>query len=860
MKSPINILLVTIFLCNPLFEPCYGQKVIGTFGQGVGILNLANGAFKAVGNYNPTEITYQGSSTFDYTKNRYFFTTRGVKYDTLVMVDATTGNLLDKITYPQSSLINPEYDPISNSLIAVYQKGVGIFNLTSKTFNAFGPYNNANGSILGYSSIDCNNRYYFFYTIGDRYDSIFVVNIDNGNLVKKITYPKGGLGNPEFVPKYNALIGICNQGIGMLDLTTFNYTVFTKFKFGGASYYGYSTFDSINNRYFFTGFGSQYDTLYIIDADSGGLVNKIAYPKGGLGNPEFFTDTCSKILVTNTNAPICEGQDLQLLAKPSNLYFDAVYKWTGPNGYSSSNESNVIFNVTPNQSGNYFLIRKNTQGCIDTSKLVANVNPSPKVGFTQNSTTDCFNDKGFILHDTSTIQSGSITRTWDFGDGTYAYDTLILKRYMNIGSHIIKLTVTSAVNCSNEIEKSFIVYPNTTIGFKINQDVQCLQNHFIFSDSSTISNGSYERTWNFSNGLFSDSAVKNASFLPGSYTIQLNTISNHGCRDSLQKNVQVLPYPKPEVGYNQNNLLECLKNNHFLLNDTSLLTSGLMSRKWMINDSIAFTVNNPETSFVSPGKYTIKLRVTSDHGCSDSLSKLFTVFPQPLADFSINNPIQCLIGNNFLVIDKSITNNIAYKRVWNFGDMNSDTNSMVSKIYSASGEYKLSLKINDSNSCFDSSIKTVIVKQNPIKPIITDISTISLKSTSSTKYAWYLNDSIIPNSNSQILFLNDAGFYKVRIDSTNGCSNYSDHLYKNPNIGFIRVFPNPSTGPISIDFYTIKGEKTITVFDLQGKLIDTYYTSNSLFNINLDNLSSAIYLLRITTTSKQLNTKVLIAN
>lgn len=86
-----------------------------------------------------------------------------------------------------------------------------------------------------------------------------------------------------------------------------------------------------------------------------------------------------------SNAPLCEGETLQL---SSPAITGATYSWSGPNGFTSSQQNpSAITNVTMNEAGTYSLVINNPNGCtssVQTNDVVVNIVPSAP--FTVNDT------------------------------------------------------------------------------------------------------------------------------------------------------------------------------------------------------------------------------------------------------------------------------------------------------------------------------------------------------------------------------------------------------------------------------------------------------------------------------------------
>ena len=64
-------------------------------------------------------------------------------------------------------------------------------------------------------------------------------------------------------------------------------------------------------------------------------------------------------ITSGTSGPICEGQTLNITATH---YPDAIYSWTGPNGFTANTRIISISNALPNMAGQYLLTASNV-GC-----------------------------------------------------------------------------------------------------------------------------------------------------------------------------------------------------------------------------------------------------------------------------------------------------------------------------------------------------------------------------------------------------------------------------------------------------------------------------------------------------------------
>ena len=138
----------------------------------------------------------------------------------------------------------------------------------------------------------------------------------------------------------------------------------------------------------------------------------------------------------------------------------------------------------------------------------------------------------------------------------------------------------------------------------------------------------------------------------------------------------------------------------------------------------------------------------------------------------------------------------------------------------------------------------------PAIPTITQ-STDTLYATPATTYQWYFNGQLIAGASSQYYVAAQAGNYLVRITDANGCVYvYSvNYAYTGPTgvssvekDNTIKIFPNPTTGIVRINYAVTGNDFEIFVADAIGNILISEKNSSS---VDLSKYANGIYYITV---------------
>ena len=204
-----------------------------------------------------------------------------------------------------------------------------------------------------------------------------------------------------------------------------------------------------------------------------------------------------------------------------------------------------------------------------------------------------------------------------------------------------------------------------------------------------------------------------------------------------------------------------------------LATNPALGIQWCKDNIPIAGATSPTYAPTQTGLYTAI--VTSSNGCSlPTAGKAIGVFPQPIAAFSVNDPNQCLNGQNFVFTNSSTVSSGAMDYKWNFGDGKSASTANVVHPYAKPGIYIVKMIVASTGGwCSDSSSKVINVYATPIpdfqvQPICINLQlplqNLTVNNSNSTpSYLWEFGDGNTSIFYNPVHFYTNPGIYKLKL-------------------------------------------------------------------------------------------------
>ncbi|MBL0309713.1 MAG: PKD domain-containing protein [Bacteroidetes bacterium] len=278
----------------------------------------------------------------------------------------------------------------------------------------------------------------------------------------------------------------------------------------------------------------------------------------------------------------------------------------------------------------------------------------------------------------------------------------------------VTLKVTTTRGCEHTAFRSVSVFNELIADFKYSGI--CDGDSTSFTDI-TSSYSVVRWQWNFGDGSFL-SALKNPKHkftIPDSYVVNFTVENAIGCVDTVQKNVQIIR--KPTASFSK--ISSCVNARYTPLQNSLSPTEPISQWQWNINGS-SYNKPAPNHVFKDSGTYSIKLIVTTQSGCKDSITKLVSVTPNPVAAFGYTP----LYGEAPLDVNFSNKSTKANTYSWDFGD-GSPSSALVnpSHTYEDNDTFRIVLHAYSGSGCVDSAAKTYIVVPTLLDLSVDDVQT-----------------------------------------------------------------------------------------------------------------------------------------
>ena len=174
---------------------------------------------------------------------------------------------------------------------------------------------------------------------------------------------------------------------------------------------------------------------------------------------------------------------------------------------------------------------------------------------------------------------------------------------------------------------------------------------------------------------------------------------------------KVYQFTKPAAGYTK--VEGSCDNDEFSFNNETKVASGLFGSYWNFDDNGAISTDaNATHDFNTSGDKRVKLVVTSEFGCKDSITKTIQVKESPKAAY-INGPLCSVKPTDFTNTTPNVANAVP-QYTWDFGDGTTSGAKSPTKDWKGNlGPKKVTLTVTLDNGCTEKVTKDLVVLTQP---------------------------------------------------------------------------------------------------------------------------------------------------
>ena len=533
-------------------------------------------------------------------------------------------------------------------------------------------------------------------------------------------------------------------------------------------------------------------------------------------NPQhiYTTGGTYQVTLTATDDAGCSGSTTGMVQVTPNPTADYTYTITGCNTFEFTDTSTppANYNITawlwdfgdgftanvPNPvhvfpAGGFYDVTLTVTGsnsnfsCTDEITYTIQAPNGPTAFFTWfPNPAQTGEDVNFFGTSGSTITSWE----WDFDDGFMATVQNPTHPYINPGNYQVTLTVTDENGCIVVVTNEVTIGGLPDVEFTWSAACEGTPVQFTVDAAITDTAAVQGYYWQFGDGLTSTQQNPlHAYTTAGLYTATLTITDTIGYSNSVSHEIDVKPNPVSVFGIDSPNCQGAATQ----LTDYSTSTSGFITTwEWDFGDGNTQTVNFPDDpdvshTYANTGTYDITLTVTSSDGCQGTSQEQVTITPAPIALFT--NSSTCSSGPVSFQ-DESTANGsgtiISWQ--WNFGDPasgtnNTSTNQHPTHVFTAPGSYDVTLIIESSSGCSDTTTQSITVNDPPeveftyspacmgediqftVDGTITDIANVST-------WSWSFGDGQTSNLQDPTHNYTSPGDYDVTlsIETNDGCT------------------------------------------------------------------------------------------
>lgn len=454
----------------------------------------------------------------------------------------------------------------------------------------------------------------------------------------------------------------------------------------------------------------------------------VVIPTGGTGTYTFLWNSgctqpsCNNICAGNYNVTVtdqngCTSSGTTTVTEPTPIVITTSYdtahcNQSDGNAYASASggtgaltpvwmPGNIPGDTLPNvPGGNYDVIYTDANGCEDTVTVNVVNQPGVVASIGQISPVLCFGGNTGSANGLIAGGNGPYTYNWN----TSPVQTTTTATGLTAGSY--QFTVTDGDGCTSSANATVTEPPLLTVTATSTPSVICAGQSITLDAVPAGGTPTYTVTWQPINQT--GASVPTIPSATGTYTADV--VDQNGCTATTTTSVTVNPIPT--AAFMGDSLAGCAPLCVNFSDFSTVATGTLTGWAWDFGDQTnPDLTQNPSHCYSTAGIYTVSLVITSDGGCTNTITmnNYIDVYGIPTASFIANPQPTTELNPLIHFYDQSIG---ATQWSWSFGDLQPASTSTAQNPtfeYLTPGCFDVVLEVTSVNGCTDDTTELICI-------------------------------------------------------------------------------------------------------------------------------------------------------
>lgn len=416
---------------------------------------------------------------------------------------------------------------------------------------------------------------------------------------------------------------------------------------------------------------------------------------------------CQPLVVRFSDASTFNGSPVPYSSVNNGNSFNS-HTWDFGLGLAGSNQQNPSIAYSSSDTVTVQLFLTNDGVNYDTASQQLVIHPRPVVNFSADVQSGC---DSLVVNFTDLSTSGDLSIvdwTWDFSDGVISRDsnpthTFILDPNTNQNCFNVTLIVNNSQGCNNSLTRNqFIcIEPEPIPNFTVDNQLLCDTPYtFQFTDLSVSSN-TLSYLWNFGDGRTSTKQNPIHNYTSeGVFNVRLSITDTTCGQAATLIRYAYIRTQSINAFYDFSPDSVCVGTPIRFTSNHQLSNGSIVSSNWDFGDNIGTSNQlNPTYTYSIGGLYTTSVTITDNYGCSDLylINDSVLIYNQPDVLFNSNVTQSCKAPFEVDFFSTVSSDVQSYK--WYFGDGDSSTQANPVHIYNSSGNFTVSLIVENGDGC-----------------------------------------------------------------------------------------------------------------------------------------------------------------